>query len=85
MSDFFSDLESAVKRVASSVSSEVTLAAREQKVREAFQTLGRMYYKSIQSGEGAETSELTQQVQKIETLLQEIDELRANQKMPNNE
>ena len=84
MSDFFSDLESAVKRVASSVSTEVTLAAREQKVREAFQTLGRMYYKAVQAGETGEDSELTAQVQKIEVLLQEINELRSNQKMPEN-
>ena len=85
MSDFFNDLESAFKRVASSVSSEVTLAAREQKAREAFQTLGRMYYKAVQSGAPVENGELQEQVQKIEALLQEINELRSNQKMPDSE
>ncbi len=84
MPDFFSDLESAFKRVASTVSSEVTLAAREQKVREAFQTLGRMYYKALQEGAATDSDELRQQANKIHALLQEIDEMRANQKMPDN-
>ena len=82
MSDFFTDLESAVKRVASTVSSEVSVAAREQQVKEAFQTLGRMYYKAVKSGEPAEGEAFSEQVTRIEELLRQIDELRSNQKVP---
>ena len=82
MSDFFTDLESAVKRVASSAKAEVTVAAREQQVKEAFQTLGRMYYKAVKSGEPAEGEAFSEQVTRIEELLRQIDELRSNQKVP---
>ena len=82
MSDFFSDLESAIKRVASNVNTEVTRAAREQKVREAFQSLGRLYYQAVQEGTALEGGALQEQVERIEILLQEINELRNNQKMP---
>ena len=85
MADFFDELGSAVKRVASTVSSEVTVAAREQKVREAFQTLGRLYYQSAKAGESTDGEKFREQVERIEALLREINELRANQKIPHNE
>lgn len=79
MSDFFSDLEHAVRRVASNVSTEVSVAAQEQKVKEAFQTLGRMHYNAVQQGVAPEGAEFEAQVAKIRTMLANINETRHNQ------
>ena len=85
MSDFFSDLEHAVRRMASSVSSEVSLAAQEQKVKEAFQTLGRMYYKAVQQGRTPEGADFDAQTAKIRAMLANINETRRNQNVSGDE
>ena len=50
MNDFFDKLGAAAKRAASSVASEVNAAAEEQKVRECYLALGKLYYQAVKEG-----------------------------------
>lgn len=77
MSNFFDDLGSAIKKVANDVSNEVTIAAREQKLKEAYQKLGKLHYQAIRKGEDPEGQEFDQQTALIRDLIQEIKDLRS--------
>ncbi len=79
MSNFIDDLSSAVKRVASSVSTEVTVAAREQKLREAYQKLGRMTYQAHVNGREAKGPKFDAQIFAIDDLRRQIEELRRQE------
>lgn len=79
MANFLNDLGAALKKVASDVSSEVSIAGKEQNLKEAFQTLGRMYYQSAKKGEALSGAEFSAQMEKIELLKLEIRQLRSNQ------
>ncbi len=50
MNDFFDKLGAAAKRAASTVASEVNVAAEEQKIRECYQALGKLYYQAVKGG-----------------------------------
>lgn len=79
MSDFFDDLGNAFRRVANSVSTEVSVAAQEQKVKDAYHTLGRMYYQAVQQGKSVTGAEFDAQTAKIRELMDSIKEARRNQ------
>ena len=79
MSDFFDDLGKAVRRVANNVSTEVSVAAQEQRLREAYQALGRLYYEAAQSGGAVQGEEFDAQVSKICGLIESIHETRRSQ------
>lgn len=80
MADFFNDLGAAVRRMASDVSSEVSIAAKEQKVRELYQNLGRLYYRAVKDGEVAATDELAEEINRISEQLREISRMKHNQR-----
>lgn len=50
MHDFFDKLGAAAKRAASTVASEVNVAAEEQKVKECYLALGKLYYQAVKEG-----------------------------------
>lgn len=52
MDDFFENLGAAVRRTAGKVSNQVAITAQEQKVREAYQALGKCCYRLEKSGNG---------------------------------
>lgn len=79
MGEFFDDLGKAVRRVANNVSAEVSVAAQEQRVREAYQALGRLYYEAVQAGNAFQGEEFDAQVSKIRALLANIHETRRSQ------
>ena len=79
MSDFFNDLGKAFRRAANNVSTEVSVAAQEQRGREAYQALGRLYYEAVQTGKAPEGQEFDAQVSKIHALLANIRETRRSQ------
>lgn len=79
MNDFFDKLGAAAKRAANAVSTEVNVAAEEQKLREAYQALGKLYYKAKRAGQEPEGIDFADQCRKIDAALKRIDELkRAN-------
>ena len=83
MSDFWSDLGAAVKKAASDVSTEVSIAAKEQKLKEEFQALGRLHYRCAKQGKELSGSEFSAQMEKIGLLVQEINYLRDSKRVPN--
>ncbi len=81
MSDFFDDLGAAARRVASGVNTEITVAALEQKVREAYQALGRLHYGAVQNGRAPQGAEFDALMVQIRQQLEEINRLRGNQRV----
>ncbi|MBE6977524.1 MAG: hypothetical protein E7438_02645 [Ruminococcaceae bacterium] len=78
MANFFDDLGNAFKKLANDVSTEVSVTAKEQKAKEAFQKLGRMHYQAVCKGEAPGGPEFDQQVLEIRQLLQQIKDLKDN-------
>ncbi|MBQ8579518.1 MAG: hypothetical protein IJ448_02355 [Oscillospiraceae bacterium] len=85
MANFFDDLGAAFKKVANDVSNEVTIAGKEQQLKEDFQALGRMHFKAVRAGKEPAGEEFSAQVEKILLLMQEINQLRDNKKVPTDE
>lgn len=79
MGNFFDDLGKAVSRAANSVSTEFNVAAQEQRLKEAYQVLGRMHYEAIQADMVAAGPEFDTQMAKIRDLQESIREMRRNQ------
>ncbi len=50
MNDFFDRLGAAAKRAVNSVATEVSMAAEEQKLRELYQSLGKLCYRNARTG-----------------------------------
>ena len=82
MSDFWSDLGAAVKKAASDVSTEVSIAGKEQKLKEEFQILGRLYYRTHKQGKELTGPAFSAQLEKIGLLVQEINHLRDSKRVP---
>jgi hypothetical protein len=79
MGNFFDDLGKAVSRAANSVSTEFNVAAQEQRLKEAYQALGRMYYEAVQAGKDVAGEKFDAQMAKIRDLQESIREMRRNQ------
>ena len=82
MSDFWNDLSAAVKKAANDVSTEVSIAGKEQKLKEEFQILGRLYYRAHKQGKELHGPEFSAQLEKIGLLVQEISHLRDSKRVP---
>lgn len=78
MSDIFQDLGDAARRFAGNVSTEVSVAALEQKVADAYRGLGRMYFEAAQRGERCEGPAFDRHVERIAELLEQIRQKRYN-------
>ena len=82
MHDFWSDLGAAVKKAANDVSTEVSIAAKEQKLKEHFQLLGKLHYQAVRTGKPLDGPEFSQQMEKILQLQQQIRDLRDVNRVP---
>lgn len=82
MSDFWSDLGAAVKKAANDVSTEVSIAGKEQKLKEQFLILGKMHYQAVRQGKPLDSVEFSAQMEKISLLQQEIHDLRDAKRVP---
>ena len=78
MSNFFDDLGNAFKKLADDVTTEVSVTAKQQKVKEAYQKLGHMHYQAACKGVEPSGVEFDKQVALIRELLQQINDLKAN-------
>lgn len=76
MSDFFDKLGAAAKRAANNVSTEVSVAAEEQKIREAYQALGKLYFQAKRTGGELDGLDFADQCRKVEASLKRINELK---------
>jgi hypothetical protein len=80
MNNFFNDIGKVVNRVANSVGTEIDVVTLEHRVREGYQTLGKLYYEAVQAGRETAGPEFDTQMQKIGELLETIRTTRENQK-----
>ena len=80
MADFFNQLGAAVRKMTADVSAEISIAAKEQKLRERYQALGRMYYRAVKEDQIPVTEELAEEVNQISALQQEISRMKYNQR-----
>ena len=78
MANFFDQLGDAVKRAADSVVSDVSVAVEEQKVREHYQALGKLYYHAIRAGKPLEGIDFADRCRKIDASLSRIRDLKAH-------
>jgi hypothetical protein len=76
MGNFFDDLGNAFKKLADDVSTEVSVTAKQQKAKEEFQKLGRMYYQTACKGTEPVGVAFDKQVALIRELLQQINDLK---------
>ena len=78
MSNFSDDLGNAFKKLADDVTTEVSVTAKQQKVKEEYQKLGRMYYQTACKGTEPVGAEFDKQVAVIRDLLQQINDMKNN-------
>ena len=76
MSDFFDKLGAVARRAADTVSTEVNVAAEEQKIKESYQALGKLYYQASQSGGEFLGPDFADHCRRIEASLKRIKELK---------
>ena len=76
MSDFFDKLGAAAKRAANNVSTEVSVAAEEQKIREAYQALGKLYFQANRDGKELTGPDFAEQCGKVDESIKRINELK---------
>ena len=76
MNELFDKITAAAKRAADTVGTEVNVAAQEQKIREAYQSLGKLYYQAKRDGKELSGEEFTAQCEKIDAAMARIKELR---------
>ncbi|MBQ7416162.1 MAG: hypothetical protein IJW14_03885 [Oscillospiraceae bacterium] len=79
MGKFFDDLGKAVQNVTGNISAEFSVAAQEQRLREAYQELGRKYFEAVQAGTSTDAGEFATQLARIHELQASIEEIRRNQ------
>ncbi len=77
MNDIFDKICAVTKNAATSVATEVNVAAEQQKIREAYQMLGKLYFGAQRSGKAPEGAEFSDLCQRIESHLKNIQELRS--------
>ena len=76
MNELFDKLGAAAKRAANAVTTEVSVAAEEQKIREAYQALGKLYFKAKRTGGELDGIEFADQCRKVEASIKRINELK---------
>lgn len=76
---FWNDLEAAARKVADDVNTEFSVVGREQRIKDAYQALGKLYYQAVSANKAPEGAAFDEQVAKIEALLKEISALRGKQ------
>ena len=76
MNDFFDRLGAAAKRAAGSVSTEINVAAEEQKIKECYVSLGKLCYNAAKSGLDASGAEFDELYSRIDASNERIRQLR---------
>ncbi len=77
MNEIIDKICAVTKHAATSVATEVNVAAEEQKIREAYQLLGKLYFGAKRAGREPEGLEFADQCRKIEMHMKRIKQLRS--------
>ena len=73
---FWNDLEAAARKVAGDVNTELTVVGREQKIKDAYQALGKLYYQAKAAGQEPGGADLEDCCRKIQASLDRINDLK---------
>ena len=76
MEEFLNKLGAAAKRAAGSVATEVNVAADEQKIKELYQSLGKLYYQTSRRGGDLNGANFADYMRQIDAVKRHITELR---------
>ena len=76
MNEFFDNLGSAARRAAGKVNTQVAIAAQEQKIQDAYKTLGRLCYQAVKNSSIPQGPEFEAAVARVDSALARIQELR---------
>ncbi len=76
MNEFFDNLGSAARRAAGKVNTQVAIAAQEQKVQDAYKTLGRLCYQAVKNCSTPQGAEFEAAIARVDGALARIQELR---------
>ena len=76
MNDFLDKLEAVVRKTANTVSTEVNVAAQEQKIKEAYQALGKLYYQAVREGKEPTGPDFADQCRKVDAHRKRIQEIK---------
>ena len=79
MNEFLNKLSAVAKRTADTVSTSVNVAAQEQKIKEAYQAVGKIYYQANRSGVEADNLAIADEFRKIDECLKRIGELKSKE------
>ena len=77
MNDIFEKLGAAARHAAGAVGTELNIAVQEQKVREQYQALGKLYYQYVSSGLLPEGQIFDEKMTAVAEGLKRIAELKA--------
>ena len=81
MSEFWGDLGKALHRAADTVTTEVSVTAQEQRVKDAYEAIGRLYCQAVSEGKEPTGEAFDQQVRQVNLLREKIRRIRQNQKV----
>ena len=76
MDDLLNKLGAAAKRAAGSVATEVSVAADEQKIKDLYQSRGKLYYQTSRRGGDLNSAEFADYMRRIDAVRKHINELR---------
>lgn len=77
MNDFLNKLGAVTRHAANTVSTDLNIVAHEQRAKEAYQALGKLYYNYVSSGLAPEGEAFDEKMEKIAEELKRIKELRS--------
>ena len=81
MSDFFDKLSAVARRTVDTVSTDVSIAAHEQRLREHYQAIGKLYCQYVSSGMVPEGHEFDEKLAAAATELERISQLKAHKEV----
>ena len=81
MSEFLNDLGKALHWAADTVATEVSVAAQEQRVKDTYEAIGRLYCQAVSEGQEPTGEAFDQQVKRVNILREKIRKTRESQKV----
>ena len=81
MHDFVDDVTMAVKRAVTTVGSGISVAAQQQRVKETYEAIGRLYCQAVAEGKEPTGEAFDAQVRRVDALLEKVRKIRENHKI----
>ena len=81
MNDFFDKLGAVARRTVNNVSADVSILAHEQKLREHYQAIGKLYCQYVSSGMVPEGREFDEKLASAAAELERISQLKAHKEV----